>query len=179
VTQPTTGSGLRLRPWSPEDAPAVLAAFAEPLMSRQAAAPIRTAADAERWIAQWEAARAADRAHAFAVTGPSGSDGTVLGHVCVSGVDRRHRTGWVSYWTASAARGRGAASEATRALADWALTELGLFRLELGHRTDNPASCRVASAAGFRVEGLERAKLEYDGRRYDVELHARLATDAG
>lgn len=176
MTRLTTGTGLRLRPWSPADAPAVLAAFAAPLMSRQAAGPVLTEDDAQRWIAQWESGRAADRAHAFAVTDPAGP---VLGHVCVSAVDRRHRTGWVSYWTVPAARGRGAATEGTRALADWALTDLGLFRLELGHRTDNPASCRVAAAAGFTVEGLERAKLEYDGLRYDVELHARLATDAG
>jgi RimJ/RimL family protein N-acetyltransferase len=53
-----------------------------------------------------------------------------------------------------------------------------LFRLELGHRVNNPASCRVASRAGFLVEGLERQKLAYDGVRFDVELHARLATDA-
>jgi len=32
---------------------------------------------------------------------------------------------------------------------------------------------------GFIVEGLQRGKLRYDGQRYDVELHARLATDPG
>lgn len=42
---------------------------------------------------------------------------------------------------------------------------------------NNPASCGVARGAGFVVEGLERAKLEYDGERFDVELHARLRTD--
>jgi RimJ/RimL family protein N-acetyltransferase len=62
-------------------------------------------------------------------------------------------------------------------VADWALTDLGLFRLELGHRMDNPASCRVARRTGFAVEGLERAKLRYGDRRYDVEIHARLASD--
>ncbi|WP_235994945.1 GNAT family N-acetyltransferase [Nonomuraea montanisoli] len=53
----------------------------------------------------------------------------------------------------------------------------GLFRLELGHRVDNPASCRVAAKAGFLAEGIERGKLVYDGVRHDVERHARLATD--
>ncbi|MFJ7220386.1 GNAT family N-acetyltransferase [Streptomyces sp. NPDC098090] len=47
----------------------------------------------------------------------------------------------------------------------------------MGHRTNNPASCKVARAAGFVVEGIQRQKLAYDGVRYDVELHARLATD--
>jgi RimJ/RimL family protein N-acetyltransferase len=69
------------------------------------------------------------------------------------------------------------ATAAVRAVAGWAFQDVGLFRLELGHRTNNPASCRVAVGAGFVVEGLERGKLRYDGVRYDVELHARLATD--
>ncbi|MFC9128259.1 GNAT family N-acetyltransferase [Streptomyces sp. NPDC057099] len=89
----------------------------------------------------------------------------------------RHATGWVSYWTTRRARGRGVASGACRALARWAFDDAGLVRLELGHRVNNPASCRVALAAGFAAEGIERQKLEYDGTRYDVERHARLATD--
>ncbi|MFJ2587575.1 GNAT family N-acetyltransferase [Streptomyces sp. NPDC087538] len=65
---------------------------------------------------------------------------TVLGNVAVSAVDQCHRTGWVSYWTAVPARGRGVASLACRPLARWSFDELELFRLELGHRTNNPAS---------------------------------------
>ncbi|OUE31259.1 hypothetical protein BFL35_05940 [Clavibacter michiganensis] len=41
----------------------------------------------------------------------------------------------------------------------------------------NPASCRVATRAGFAAEGIERAKLRYGDERFDVETHARLATD--
>jgi RimJ/RimL family protein N-acetyltransferase len=69
------------------------------------------------------------------------------------------------------------ATAGVRALAVWCFAELGLHRLGLGHRTDNPTSCRVATAAGFAVEGVQRAKLRYGVTRYDVELHARLATD--
>jgi RimJ/RimL family protein N-acetyltransferase len=42
---------------------------------------------------------------------------------------------------------------------------------------NNPASCRVATIAGFRAEGVERQKLRYGSERFDVETHARLATD--
>jgi RimJ/RimL family protein N-acetyltransferase len=49
--------------------------------------------------------------------------------------------------------------------------------LELGHPTNNPASCGVAASAGFLYEGLERQRLTRDGNRHDVERHARLATD--
>ena len=50
-------------------------------------------------------------------------------------------------------------------------------RLELGHRLNNPASCRVATAAGFLREGIERAKLRYGEERFDVETPAGLRID--
>ncbi|MGW2394003.1 GNAT family N-acetyltransferase [Streptomyces lydicamycinicus] len=101
-----------------------------------------------------------------------------LGGVAVGNLSTQHATGWISYWTTSAARGKGVATHGCRALANWCFADLQLFRLELGHRTNNPASCRVAQAAGFAPEGLQRQKLAYDGIRYDVETHARLATDS-
>ncbi|MFE7098488.1 GNAT family N-acetyltransferase [Streptomyces erythrochromogenes] len=166
--------GLRLRRWSPADAGAVLAAFADPVMAWQTGEPVVDLPAARRWLAaraeQWDAGSA----FAFAVV--DGAD-AVLGNVAVGAVDRRHRTGWVSYWTTAAARGRGVASGGCRAVAAWAFEDAGLFRLELGHRVNNPASCRVARAAGFAVEGIQRSRLEYDGVRHDVELHARLAGD--
>ncbi|MEV0596365.1 GNAT family N-acetyltransferase [Nonomuraea cavernae] len=158
---------IELREWRDDDAPAVLAVFQEPDMRAQAPWPVVTLKDAMGWIAAWSGV-----GHAFAVT----LDGRVVGNVAVTGIDA-HDTGWVSYWTAPEARGRGVAAVATAQLARWAFRERGLFRLELGHRIDNPASCRVATKAGFRPEGIERAKLSYDGVRYDVERHARLATD--
>ena len=42
---------------------------------------------------------------------------------------------------------------------------------------NNPASARVAVAAGFLREGLERRKLLIDGERFDVVSYARLADD--
>jgi RimJ/RimL family protein N-acetyltransferase len=104
-------------------------------------------------------------------------DRLVVGDVTVSEVERRHDTGWVSYWTVPAARGRGVATCAVGTVANWAFEQAGLFRLELGHRTNKPASCRVATAAGFLVEGLERQRLRYGLERFDVERHAPLATD--
>ncbi|WP_127938966.1 GNAT family N-acetyltransferase [Nonomuraea polychroma] len=157
---------LRLREWRQSDAPAVLQAFQAVDLRRQAAFPIVTLKDAQGWIASWEGV-----GHAFAVTVGE----QVVGNVAVAGIDT-HDNGWVSYWVVPEARGRGIAAAATEKLARWAFDELGLYRLELGHRTDNPASCRVATKAGFRPEGIERGKLSYDGVRYDVERHARLAS---
>ncbi|MFI7438387.1 GNAT family N-acetyltransferase [Nonomuraea indica] len=158
---------IQLRAWHEDDAPAVLAAFRAPDLGRQAPWPIVTLKDATGWIAAWEGV-----GHAFAVT----LGGRVVGNVAVTGIDD-HDNGWVSYWTVPEARGLGVASAAADLLARWAFGERGLYRLELGHRLDNPASCRVASKAGFRPEGIERGRLCYEGVRHDVERHARLAID--
>ncbi|WP_149182106.1 GNAT family N-acetyltransferase [Streptomyces sp. TRM49041] len=166
--------GLVLRRWKAGDVSAVMTAFADPLMRGQSSEPVDSVQAAERWIAacgdQWDAGLA----YSFAVIDEGG---LVVGQVRVGPVDRRHSTGWVSYWTTASARGRGVACRACRAVARWAFDDAELFRLELGHRVNNPASCRVARAAGFAVEGRQRQKLEYDGVRYDVELHARLVMD--
>ncbi|MFK0297136.1 GNAT family N-acetyltransferase [Streptomyces sp. NPDC090442] len=166
--------GLCLRPWELSDAPNVLVAFTEPLMERQGDAPLTTVEDAENWIQRRRNQWHQEVAYSFAVTD---STNTALGSVTVSNLNHQHGTGWISYWTASTARGRGTATHGCRTLATWCFADLGLFRLELGHRTDNRASCRVALAAGFAAEGLQRQKLAYGGVRYDVETHARLATD--
>ncbi|SEG73820.1 Protein N-acetyltransferase, RimJ/RimL family [Nonomuraea solani] len=160
-------TAVKLREWREDDAPAVFRAFQAPDLRRQAPWPVVTLKDAMGWIASWQGA-----GHAFAVT----SDDQVVGNVAVARIDD-HDNGWVSYWVVPEARGRGIAAAATDLLARWAFEERGLYRLELGHRTNNPASCRVATKAGFRPEGIERGKLCYDGVRYDVERHARLAGD--
>lgn len=159
-----------LRPWREDDVPVLLAVAQEPLMSRQFTTPL----DSRETALDWISVSCTDRGYAFAVLSSSGDP---VGNVAVASVDRRHLTGWVSYWVASSARGQGLATRACHAVSEWAFAELGLFRLELGHRLDNPASCKVALAAGFSSEGVERSRLLYDGVRYDVERHARLATD--
>ncbi|MGW2154798.1 GNAT family N-acetyltransferase [Nonomuraea sp. NPDC001699] len=159
---------IRLREWCEDDAPVVLRAFETPDLRRQSPFPVVTLKDAMGWITSWTGV-----GHAFAVTVEGGR---VVGNVAVAGIDA-HDNGWVSYWVLPSHRGLGIATAATEELARWAFGERGLFRLELGHRTDNPASCRVATKAGFLAEGIERGKLCYEGVRHDVERHARLATD--
>lgn len=92
-------------------------------------------------------------------------------------VDEENRSGWFWYWMTHRARGRGLTRRAAAAVAEWALTERGLERLELGHRADNPASGAVARGAGFVREGAERGKFLIDGQRIDVETYGRLRAD--
>ncbi|WP_116245600.1 GNAT family N-acetyltransferase [Nocardiopsis sp. FIRDI 009] len=164
----------RLREWCPGDADRLVGAFEDRDLGRQTALVPRTRALALEWIDRRRDRAADGRALAFAVVE---GDGPVLGHVEVAVTDPGHDTGWVSYWTHPAERGRGVASAGAALAAEHAFGALGLHRLELEHRVNNPGSCAVALRAGFRPEGVRRARLCYGVERFDVGAHARLATD--
>ncbi len=161
-----------LRPWRDSDAAALLHACrtTPDLDTQLGGAVIETLDDARTFIAEHLTDSDARRNWAI-VHGD-----TAVGNVGLSAIDHRHETAWAYYWVAASARGRGLATRALIAASGWAFAE-GVFRVELGHRVNNPDSCVVATRAGFLAEGLERQKLLYDGERFDVELHARLATD--
>ncbi|MBV1779811.1 GNAT family N-acetyltransferase [Paeniglutamicibacter sp. ABSL32-1] len=174
-----SASGPYLRPWtdSAADIESILAAFAADDMAGQSGEPVNSEAAARRWVAPW-----IDPDNNSAVAFAIAKDGTAVGHVMAGAIDRRHDTAWISYWVAPEARGSGLASRATASLAEHCFGTLALFRLELAYRVDNPGSAGVARNAGFRIEGLERAKLRYlDERgmpvRFDVQTCARLRGD--
>jgi RimJ/RimL family protein N-acetyltransferase len=83
----------------------------------------------------------------------------------------------IGYSIAPWARGRGYATEAARALADWSFGH-GAPRVHLYVDVRNAASLSVARKAGFTQEGVVRGCLEYrDGSRADAALFGRLAGD--
>jgi len=105
-----------------------------------------------------------------------GDDDVLVGVVAAT-VDDLNRSGWIFYWTHAEHRGRGVSARAVSTVCDHLLSNDGLERLELGHRVNNPASGRVAVAAGFIPEGLERGKFLIEGERIDVRTYGRLVTD--
>ncbi|UYQ76472.1 GNAT family N-acetyltransferase [Glutamicibacter sp. JL.03c] len=100
----------------------------------------------------------------------------LVGLVCGT-VDRSNANAWIWYWMHHEYRGRSLATRAVAALVDHLFDELGLFRLELGLRANNPGSRHVAESNGFLPEGIERGKFLVDGERIDVYTYARLKTD--
>jgi RimJ/RimL family protein N-acetyltransferase len=159
---------LRLRPWRASDAPAVAEAFTDPAIRRWHHRSMGVD-EAERWIAETTVRWSAETDAEWAVTG---SDG-VVGRVALRGVALEIGHAEVSYWTAPQARDAGIARRAVARVAVWALEEVGFWRLLVRHSTRNPASCRVALAAGFPHEAdLMLAHLHDDGW-HDVHVHTR------
>lgn len=82
------------------------------------------------------------------------------------------------YWLGRAYWGRGIATEAAQLLADHALKERQLRRLEAHVFLPNVASARVLEKSGFVREALLReAYVERDGTIVDGLLYARLRSD--
>ena len=87
----------------------------------------------------------------------------------------------LGYGTHPDARGRGVGRRSIVGLTRWLMSPegRGLERVQLDHSTENAASCRVALAAGFELEGIRRGYLPLRGpdgavRRHDVCLHGRI-----
>lgn len=74
-------------------------------------------------------------------------------------------------------RGRGIGTEAGRAVVEWAFDEVGLHRIGLDVFSFNPAAQRSYEKIGFRVEGVARDALHWQGEWIDSVLMSMLRTD--
>ncbi|MEU9923449.1 GNAT family N-acetyltransferase [Streptomyces griseoluteus] len=166
------GAGLRLRPWRAEDASAVHAAFQDPTLNQWHARSCDSPEEAAGWIEDWHAQWTRECDAQWAVV--RADTGELCGRAALREIRLRDGVAEVAYWTVASARGQGVARHATEALVRWSFDEIGFNRLELMHATANEASCRVATKAGFAVEGTRRRALLHPDGWHDMHLHARL-----
>ena len=144
------GPTTRLRPWRVTDAPALVAAWHDPVIGDRLSVPEPAdEASASRWISQRERAWTEGRSVDLAVTDPP--SGTVIGEVGLSALDPVRRAALLGWWIAKDWRGQGRAGEAVRLVVDWALSEEGPLEAVMAEvAADNPASAAVARRAGLR-----------------------------
>ncbi|MGQ4449096.1 GNAT family N-acetyltransferase [Streptomyces griseus] len=168
------GGGLLLRPWERADAAAFLSVYQDEETRRWHTHRPSTVAQVEEWFDGYRLDWERERGCHFAVVR---EDGGVLGRVALRGLDFDDGVANAAYWVLPAARGAGVATRALAALSAWALDDIGFWRLELDHSTRNAASCRVATKAGYRLEGTKRNAAVHDDGRHDMHLHARVRGD--
>lgn len=164
--------GLRLRPWRAGDEAAVVAAYADPDIRRWHARSM-DADEAAAWVASWSGRWEGETGAGWALE----RDGDVVGQLSLRSFEHGDGRSTVSYWVLPRARGRGLATTALRTVAEWAFDALGLHRIEVDHSVDNPASCLVATRAGFHLEGTKRGDALHADGWHDMHLHARVAGD--
>ena len=168
----TVGGGLTLRPWVAADAPAFLAAYEDEEIRRWHTRRPRSEGDVLEWFAAYRQDWESERGAHWAIVREGG--GGAVGRIATRGWDFDDGIGGVGYWVVPAARGAGVATGALNAVAAWALDGIGFHRLHLDHSTRNQASCRVATKAGFLLEGTKRGAAVHDDGRHDMHLHARV-----
>jgi len=150
---------LLVRPWRKSDAEAVYRACQDP--------------DIQRWI---PLPRPYEMSHALGfVTDFSNStwdnqtaanfgvfdrsSGELLANMGLVRIDITAKNAELGYWTAPAARGRGVATRAGRAVTAWGFEALGIERLIWRADIGNHASRLVALRIGFQMEGVQRGGL--------------------
>ncbi|HVQ87223.1 MAG TPA: GNAT family N-acetyltransferase [Actinomycetes bacterium] len=131
---------------------------------------VRSEADAQAWISF--AINRFDR-YDWAVE----CEGNTVGRVGLVRIRADSGEAEIGYWLLPEARGLGIASDAVAVVSRWAFVEGGFGRLEIRHLLDNQSSCGVAERCRFIAEGVQRGALLVGEVRYDLHLHARLATD--
>lgn len=173
---PLADEAIRLRAWSLDDVDAVHEATQDPLIPRFTFVPEnQTREDVLQFIESREPVRRSGAPLPLAIA--ERADNALLGSVSLVNFDWEQRRAALGYWVASWAREQGVATRAVGLLSRWAVTELGLARVELGTYPDNAASQRVAERCGFVREGVLRSYLKGNGRRYDIVMFSLLPKD--
>jgi len=172
---PLADEVVLLRPWVAEDVPANVMAFADPSVLRFSwpCTTGYTDEDARAFFTWQEQARLRGEDLNFAFAAPSDSS-VVVGGGSVHAIDLEQGRAAVGFWLAPKHRGRGIATRATRLMARWAFSDLGVARLELTCGPDNEASQRVALRCGFRREGVLRSHVPFKGARRDTVMFSLL-----
>jgi RimJ/RimL family protein N-acetyltransferase len=148
-----------LREWRDADVEPAVAATADPEIPRWTPIPSpNTAENVRAFLAEPLEGRVR-----LVIADPESDE--LIGSVGLVAVDEPGNCGEIGYWVAAPHRGRGVATRAVALLADWALGERGLRRVELQIDPDNVSSRRVAEKAGFSYEGI------VDGRLGEAALY--------
>ena len=106
--------------------------------------------------------------------------GGILGSVSLTQVERGpFQCGRLGFSIDQACEGHGLMREAVAAVADYALGELGLHRLEANHQPQNLRSAALLRRLGFDVQGYARDYLFLNGAWRDHVLTARTSNHVG
>lgn len=131
--------------------------------------------EAREWIAIQCLSFAEKREFQFVVLDEAGQ---YLGGCGINRIDAEHRFANLGYWIRSSRTRSGAASAATKLVAEWSFEHTSIERLEIVVATGNVASARVAEKAGAHFEGILRERLCIAGTQHDARMYAIVRSSA-
>jgi RimJ/RimL family protein N-acetyltransferase len=163
---------VELRDWTEDDAPALGPVCGDPDVCRFTSVPWTYSPEAAlAWVERLRELRAAGEGMALAITAP-GRPQEPLGTVNLVRFSADGREAALGYWLLPAARGRGYATAAARALARWGFRSLHLERIELAILPENAASRRLAERLGARFDGIRPDSHEAEGRSWEMAIYS-------
>jgi ribosomal-protein-alanine N-acetyltransferase len=167
LTTPTLHTArLRLRPCNDSDASALFALHSNAHVLRYwDAPPWRERGRTEQFIAACRQIAETGTGARLAVD--RAADGQFIGWVSLTRWDPDHRRASLGYCFDDAVWGHGYATEAARALLEWAFDTLALNRVQAEVDTRNAASVRVLEKLGFVREGTLREDCIVNGEVSD------------
>jgi ribosomal-protein-serine acetyltransferase len=104
-------------------------------------------------------------------------DGRIVGVIGFHRVDLENRSTSIGYWIAESSQGQGTATEAVRALTDYAIKVWKLNRVEIRAGAQNERSRAIPERLGFQAEGVLREAERLGDRFVDHVVYAMLAKD--
>jgi [ribosomal protein S5]-alanine N-acetyltransferase len=159
-------SRLRLRPFTDADVDALFALHSSAYVLRYWDAPPWTEpARADRFIAACR--QMADEGTGARLAMDRSSDGAFIGWCGLTRWNPDYRSASLGYCLSDPAWGNGYATEAARALLQWAFDTLDLNRVQAETDTRNLASARVLEKVGFVREGTLREDCVVNGEVSD------------
>jgi RimJ/RimL family protein N-acetyltransferase len=184
AAKPTlTGDKVVLRPFNDGDLPAIRAVLLDPeariltgSVHDEATAHAAEPPDEEKPLLDWYGTRnaQADRLDLAVVDKVSGE---CVGEAVLNQWDPGNESCNFRIFIGPNGRDRGLGSEATRLIVGYGFERLGLHRISLEVYAFNPRARRAYEKAGFRVEGVLRESLRYNGDWIDATVMSILATE--
>jgi ribosomal-protein-serine acetyltransferase len=170
---------VRLRPYRGDDIDALYEAARESVAEINVwlpwCHPDYTRDDAIAWVDSRSEAWRGGREYSFVIEDPS--DGSFAGGCGLNQIDELRLRANLGYWLRTSRTGRGLATAATRLLARWGLTALGLQRIEIVAAVGNVRSQRVAERAGAVREGIARCRLRVHDVPHDAVCYSLIKSD--
>ncbi len=167
---------LRLRPFADTDAVALFALHTNAHVLRYwDSSPWSDRARAGRFLATCR--RLENEGTGARVAVERHGDGTFVGWCGLTRWNPDYRSAALGYCLDDAAWGQGYATEAARALLQWAFDTLSLNRVQAETDTRNAASARVLEKLGFVREGTLREDCIVDGEVSDSWVFGLLRRD--
>ena len=114
---------------------------------------------------QWEEGEAA----VFAIVLQNGD--RQIGNIGLKEINMEHLRAEMGFWIGIDHWGNGYATEAGRAVVDFAFESLELNKVYANHFSTNPASGRVLQKIGMRKEGVRRQHIVRFGETRDLVLY--------